>query len=182
LLKIRIDVDYPYPSRIRSFVSTALGVRAGSEYLKNSKIVAKMINESDRDTKTYWFFTPQTIPDEELLKLLDNNKHEVELHIVNDPDKELNLLKKATGRKPKYYTFHGTSRLPARVMWKRWKANTPKIPRGFPLETFHKFPTTGLDGLCYSCTTEQATRMAKNEINKGHILEIHPIWLFQRGT
>ncbi len=75
LIRIRIDVDYPYPSRIRSFMYTALNFRLGRDYLKNSKIAAKMINDSEREAKAYWFFTPKTIPDEELLTIMNNPKH-----------------------------------------------------------------------------------------------------------
>ena len=85
LIRIRIDVDYPYTSRIRSFLYTALGIKTSRAYLENSKIIARMINESERDFRAYWFFTPKTIPDKELLKLIDNSKHEVALHIVNYP-------------------------------------------------------------------------------------------------
>jgi hypothetical protein len=182
LIKLRIDVDYPYPSRIRSFIYTALGVRTSNKYLKNSKIIAKMINESNENVKAYWFFTLKTIPDKELLALLDNNKHEIGLHIVNDPYKELNLLEEATGRKINYYTIHGTSRLLARVMWKRWKTKKPHIPHDFPLQSLHQFPTYGLDSLCYIYTTEQVIKLAKNYVKKRCLLYFHPIWLFQRGT
>jgi hypothetical protein len=67
LIKLRVDVDYPYPSSVRSFIYTSLGTRMGKDYLKNSKIVAKMINESTKEVKAYWFFTKKTIPDKELL-------------------------------------------------------------------------------------------------------------------
>jgi hypothetical protein len=182
LIRIRIDVDYPYPSRIRSFMYTALNLRLGKDYLKNSKIVAKTINESSRETKAYWFFTPKTIPDEELLTIMNNPKHEVALHIVNDPVGELQLLEKETGRKIRYYTIHGTANLPARVMWMRWKAKTPKIPADFQLESFHQFPTTGIDSLCYAHPPDEALRLAEERIRAGDVIYFHPIWLFQRGT
>ena len=89
LITLRIDVDDPYPSRLRSCLYTALGIGASKEYLKNSKIIARMINESPQNVKAYWFFTPKTIPDKELLALIDNSRHEVALHIANDPYKEL---------------------------------------------------------------------------------------------
>jgi hypothetical protein len=181
LLVLRIDVDYPYPSRIRSFLYTALNLRAGSDYLKNSRIVARMINDSPREVKAYWFFTPKTIPDKELLALMSNSKHEVALHIVNDPNKELRLLKESTGREINYYTFHGTARLLARIMWKRFKAKTPAVPSDFSLQSFHQFPKIGLDSLCYTCPTRQSIKIAEAEIAKNHVIHIHPIWLFQRG-
>lgn len=182
LIRIRIDVDYPYPSRIRSFMCTALNLKAGGDYLKNSKIVARMINESRREVKACWFFTPKTIPDEELLTLIDNRKHEVALHVVNDPVGELRLLEEKTGKKIKYYTIHGTARLLARVMWKRWRSKAPKIPSDFPLQSFHQFPTTGIDSLCYVYPPEKALRFAEERIRAGDVLYFHPIWLFQRGT
>lgn len=181
LIKLRIDVDYPYPSRTRSFLYTALGIRTCSEYLKNPKIIAKMINESAKDVKAYWFFTPKTIPDKELLTLLGNSRHEIALHIVNEPIKELKLLEEVTGRRITYYTIHGTARLLASIMWRRWKKKTPDIPKDFPLQSFHNFPTLGLDILCHTLTTEQAIKIAKSYIAKGYFLHVHPIWLYQRG-
>jgi len=181
LIKLRIDVDYPYPSRIRSFIYTALGIGMGSDYLKNSKILAKMINESPKQVKAYWFFTSKTIPDRELLELLDEDRHEVALHIANKPYEELRLLRKSTGRKVRYYTVHGTARFFARIMWKRWKAKTPKIPENYPLQSFYEYPTLDLDVLCHRCNTEKALEIANAHLEKEDVLHFHPIWLFQRG-
>jgi hypothetical protein len=182
MIKLRIDVDYPYPSRVKSFLYTVLNSKTGKNYLKNSKIIAKMINESPREVKAYWFFTPHTIPDRELLGLLYWDKHEVALHVANNPYVELELLEKATRRKINYYTVHGTARLLARMMWRRklWEART-RIPNGFPLKSFHDFPTVGLDVLCYANPTAQVVKIAENSIARGEVLHIHPEWLFQRG-
>lgn len=161
---------------------TALNLKVGRDYLKNSKVAARMINESAREVKAYWFFTTKTIPDEELLALLDNQKHEVGLHVVNDPVKELELLEAKTGKKINYYTIHGTARLLAGVMWRRWKSKTPKIPPDFPLQSFHQFPVTGIDSLCYYHPAEEVLRLAEERIRAGTVIYFHPIWLFQRGT
>ncbi len=83
-IKLRLDVDYAYPSRVRSFLSTSLRVKGDQNYLRNSKIIAQMINESEKRVKAYWFFTPTTIPDEELLELLSEAKHEVGLHVATN--------------------------------------------------------------------------------------------------
>jgi len=181
LIKLRIDVDYPYPSRLKSFICTALTVKVGRDYLKNSKILARMINDSREEVKAYWFFTPETIPDRELLDVLNPEKHEVALHVVNHPYGERELLEKATGRQIKYYTIHGT-RLLGRILWKRWKTKAPAIPQGFPLESFHKLPTVGLDVRCYTYSTAKAVKIAEESIAKGTVLQVHPEWLFQRGT
>ena len=182
MIKQRIDVDYPFPSRWRSFFYVTFRIRISNEYLKNSKIIARMINESPENIEAHWFFTPKTIPDAQLLALLNNSKHAVELHVVNDPAKELDNLEKATGRKANYYTIHGTARLLARIMWKRWKTKEPEIPKGFRLQSFHQFPTFGLDGICYAHRTDEAVEIANNYIAKGYVLYFHPIWLFQKGT
>ena len=182
MLRIRVDVDYPYPSRIRSFIYTALGIKICSDYLKNSKIIAQMINESTKEVKVYWFFTPKTIPDKELLGLLRSDKHEIALHIVNDAYEELKLLEKTTRRKINYYTIHGTARLLARIMWKRWKAKEPEIPSTFPLSSFHQYPTFSLDGVCHICNAEEALKRANSDIERGYVIYFHPIWLFQRGN
>ena len=131
MIKFRIDVDYAYPSRLKSFLYTALNMRTGKDYLKNAKIIARMINESPKEVKAYWFFTPKTVPDRELLGMLDEERHEVALHVVNSPYEEMKRLEKATGRRLKYYTIHGTSRLFARAIWKRWKTRAPEIPKKF---------------------------------------------------
>ena len=150
MIKLRLDVDYAYPSRMKSFLYTALNRKTKKNYLKNSKTIAKMINESPREVKAYWFFTPYTTPDKELLELLTPDKHEVALHVANDPYGELEKLEKATNRKIKFYTVHGTARLLARLMWRRklWEARA-SIPDGFPLQSFYEFPTLGFDRVCY---------------------------------
>ena len=76
MIKLRIDVDYPYPSRTKSFLCIALGIKSknGKDYLKNARIIAKMINESQKEVMAYWFFTPYTIPDKRLLDLLEPSK------------------------------------------------------------------------------------------------------------
>lgn len=183
MLKLRLDVDYPYPSRIKSFLYTALNIKTSNSYLKNSKILAKMINESTREVKAYWFFTPYTTPDSELLELLTPDKHEIALHVATDPYGELEKLEKATNRKVKFYTVHGTARLLARLMWRRklWEARA-SIPKGFPLQSFYEFPTLGFDRTCYNNPPKQALKIAEIKIAKGEVIHVHPEWLFQRGT
>jgi hypothetical protein len=183
MIKLRLDVDYPYPSRLQSFLFTALNIHTSKNYLKNSKIIAKMVNESPEEIMAYWFFTPYTIPDEELLGLLHPEKHEVALHVATKPYLEWERLEKVTGRKVKYYTVHGTARLVARLIWKRkiWEARA-SIPKGFPLKSFYDYPTLALDWLCYRNSTESAIKIALNHIAKGEVLHIHPEWLLQRGT
>jgi len=182
MIKLRIDVDYAYPSRVKSFLSTGLKLKTGKDYLKNSKVIAKMINETRKEVKAYWFFTPYTMPDRELLELLRPDRHEVALHVANNSYAEWKLLEKTTGRKIKYYTVHGTARLLARLMWRRklWENKAP-IPKEFPLKSFYDFPTVDLDWLCYSNSTAQVAKMAEDSIAKGEVLHIHPEWLFQRG-
>jgi hypothetical protein len=182
LIKLRIDVDYAYPSRQKSFLHTALNAKVGKDYLRNSKILARMINESPVEVKAYWFFTPKTIPDKDLLQMLNPDKHEVALHVATDPYGEMEALQKATERTIRYYTIHGTARLLGRLLWSRWKTKAPAIPRDFPLQSFHEFPTLALDDYCCGKTTAKSIEMAEYSIAQGKILEIHPEWLLQRGT
>ena len=140
-----------------------------------------MINESPRQIKAYWFFTPKTIPDKELLGMLNNDKHEVGLHVVNKPLTELKELESSTGRKIRYFTRHGTARLLTRFMWGRWQGSEPTIPKGFPLKPFAETSAIGIDKLCFACPPDQVARMAENHIEKGSVLYFHPIWLFQKG-
>ena len=184
MIKIRMDVDYPYSSRYRSFIAVALNrKKVGKGYLKNAKIIAKMVNESPKDIRAYWFFTPYTIPDEELLMLLTPEKHEVALHVANDPYGELDRLEKATGRKVAYYTVHGTARLIGRIIWRRKLSEAKKpIPADYPLKSFYDYPTFALDWLCHRESFSEAKRIAEREIDKGMVVHAHPEWLFQRGT
>ena len=182
MVRLTIDVDYPYPSRAKSFLSTVLNLKIGKDYLKNSKTIAKMINESPREVKAYWFFTPTTVPDQELLGLLGKDKHEIGLHVANDPDAELKVLEQAVQRKINYYTIHGTERLLARLMWRR-KPGQDKahVPSDFSLRYVYEHPPFELDVLCYSNSTAQVLKMAQGIIAIGEFVHIHPEWLFQRG-
>lgn len=149
MMKLRIDVDYPFPSRMKSFIYVALRLKHAKkqDYLKNACILAQMINESSKTVRAYWFFTPYTIPDEKLLALLNTEKHEVALHVANNPFKELKTLENETNRKVKYYTIHGTNRFVAKLLWGRKPGQSQAIiPEGFPLISFHTFPTMSLLG------------------------------------
>jgi hypothetical protein len=132
--------------------------------------------------KASWFFTTGTIPDKEMLGLMEGEKHEIALHIVNNPEEELTRLERATGRRITYYTIHGTARILARMMWRRWNRGVPRIPFDFPLKSFHQFHSIGLDRLCFSCKTiSQVHRIVKVHVREGYAALFHPIWLFQRG-
>ncbi len=182
-MKLRLDVDYPYPSRIKSFLFTVLNRKTRKNYLKNAKIIARMIDESPRKIQAYWFFTYHTVPDNEMLGLLRSNRHEIALHVANNPYAELERLEKVTGRKIKFYTIHGTARLLARLIWRRklWESRA-SIPADFPLQSFHEFPTVAFDYVCHYESTSDAVAIAEASIAKGEVLHVHPEWLFQRGT
>src|SRR3990170_2988310 len=183
MIKLTIDVDYPYPSRIKSFLYTIVKLKLGKDYSKNSKITARMVNESAMEIKTYWFFTPTTTPDEELLQLLGREKHEVALHVASNPNAELELLEKAARRKLNYYNIHGTERLLARLMWRRKLGEAKaQVPKDFQLKYIYERPPQELDRVCYSNSTSQAVKIAEGSIERGEALHIHPEWLFQRGT
>jgi hypothetical protein len=181
-IKIRMDVDYAYPSRLKSFLYTALGVKGGRSYLKNSKIIAQMVNESKKKVHAYWFFTPTTLPDEEMLALMHNDKHEAALHVARDPYGELARLEKATNQKVKYYTVHGTERLLGRVIWRRKLSQSRvPIPEGFQLKNFWDFPTFALDREAYSRPTAETLKLAEQSVAEGKVLHAHPEWLFKSG-
>jgi len=182
MIKIRLDVDYAYPSRWKSFLYTALKRKTKRNYLKNSKIIAKMINKSTVEVKAYWFFTPFTLPDAEMLELLNSNKHEIALHVAVDAYKELKDLEKTSNTQIKYYTVHGTESLLGKIIWRRKlsQAKAP-IPKDFHLKSFYDFPTLSLDRICYDTSTKEALKIAYESIEKDEVLLIHPDWLFQRG-
>ena len=107
------------------------------DYLKNARVIAKMVNESSKEVMAYWFFTPYTIPDEKLLELLNPVKHEVALHIANNPYQEWKILENETNRTVKYYTIHGTERLIAQLLWgRKFGQESVKVPDDFPLKNF----------------------------------------------
>lgn len=184
-IKLRIDVDYPYPSsRSRSFLCVALGIkrRDSKDYLKNAKIIAKMVNESPKQVKACWFFTLYAIPDKELLSLLNPDRHEIGLHVAKNPVKELKILEDKTNRKLKYYSIHGTSNLLSQLLWKRKPGQKQaKIPNDFSLKSFHDFTTTSLDRRIFQVGLGSVKVEAKNWIAQGTVISIHPEWLYARG-
>jgi len=184
MFKLRLDVDYPYPSRAKSFLYIALGIkkRGGKDYLKNARIIAKMVNESPSQVMAYWFFTPYTLPDKNLLDLLHEDKHEVALHIANNPYREWKILENETNRKIQYYSIHGTSRLVNQILWRRKIGQgQAKVPSSFPLKSFHEFPTVSLDAVRYYHSCDETKKEAEERTINGEILSIHPDWLFKRG-
>jgi hypothetical protein len=184
MIKLRIDVDYPYPSRAKSFLCIALGIKSksGKGYLKNARIIAKMVNESPKEVKAYWFFTPYTIPDKKLLDLLNPEKHEVALHVANNPHKEWKVLENQTNRTIHYYTVHGTKRILARLLWgRKLSESQAKIPSDFPLKSFHDFETYGLDTFCFHASLEDVKKGVQDWIDKEIVISVHPEWLFQIG-
>ena len=184
MIKLRLDVDYPYPYRNKSFLYVALGIkkRRDKDYLKNTRIIAKMVNESPKQVMAYWFFTPYTIPDKETLDLLRPDKHEVALHVATNPYQEWKILENETDRQVKYYTIHGTARPIAQIIWKRKIGQKQaKIPNDFPLKSFHDFPTISLDAVRYYHSFEETKKEAEEHANLDEVLSIHPDWLFKRG-
>jgi hypothetical protein len=184
MFKLRLDVDYPYPSRAKSFLYIALGIkkRRGKDYLENSRIIAKMVNESPKQVMAYWFFTPYTLPDKNLLDLLHEDKHEVALHIANNPYREWKILENETNRKIQYYSIHGTSRLINQILWRRKIGQGQvNVPSNFPLKSFHELPTVSLDAVRYYHSCEDTKREAEERTSHGEVLSIHPDWLFKRG-
>jgi hypothetical protein len=181
-IKLRMDVDYAYPSRLKSFAYTALGLKGGRGYLKNAKIIAQIVNESKKNARAYWFFTPTTLPDEEMLMLMHNDRHEAALHVARDPYGELERLEKATNQKIRYYTVHGTERLLGRIIWRRQLSQSRvPIPEGFPLKNFWDFPTFSLDREAYSKPTAETLKLAEQSVTEGKVLHAHPEWLFKSG-
>ncbi|MDR0492802.1 MAG: hypothetical protein LBH74_04090 [Nitrososphaerota archaeon] len=184
MIKLRIDVDYPYASRVKSFLCVAFRIkRTGSEsYLGLSRIIAQMVNESSKQVKVYWFFTPYTTPDRRMLDLLNSEKHEVALHVATDPFKEWKTLEKKTNCKIEYYTIHGTQRVAARLLWGRKlsHARVP-IPPDFPLKSFHDRPelTMSLDRDRYLNGYAEVVKQTQDWIQQGVIMTLHPDWLFK---
>jgi hypothetical protein len=171
MIKLRFDVDYAYSSRIKSFLNIAGFKPKTWNYLNNAKIIADMINKSKEQVLAYWFFTPYTLPDQKLLELLNSERHEIGLHVVNNPLKELKQLEKVTGKKIKYYTIHGTIKLCTQLLWGRSFGQTQTvIPKDYPLLSLHLEPTISLDSACYNSNSVV--------FNQNCILAMHPEWLF----
>ncbi len=183
MIKIRIDVDYPYPSRAKSFLYTALRMKSkkSKDYLRNARVIARMINESPRDVRGYWFFTPYTVPDKRLLDLLNLERHDVALHVANKPFEEWKNLEKQTNRAVKYYTIHGTQRTFAQLLWGRKLGQVQAvIPNDFPLTSFHNFGTMSYDRERYLRGFDVTVGQTEHWIEHGIVLSLHPEWLFQK--
>jgi hypothetical protein len=187
-LLLRFDVDYPYPSRQLSFLSVLLNKHPKRNYLRNSKIIAEMINQSPKPIKAYWFFTPHTIPDKELLSLLFpenpslNIIHEIGLHVINHPLEELQKLQSITSQPIRFFTIHGTERLLGQLLWKRKIGQTTITP--LPDEryaNFQNYPTVSLDRFAYD-HPDNALSLSQQYIASDFVLHMHPEWLFKSGT
>ena len=181
---LTIDVDYAFPSRIKGFIFAALGLKIGKDYLRNARIIARMINDSNREIRVYWFFTPATTPDQPLLDLMGKDKHEIGLHVASDPIAELRLLERATNRKVRYYTIHGTERLLGQIIWKRRVGqDRARIPKNFSLKNFYDRQRLELDVYCYRYKKSivKVLKLAENHISAGTVIHIHPEWLFKSG-
>lgn len=167
MIKLRIDVDYAYASRVKSFVST-LGLPVSKRgYLVNCKVLADLVNRA-HNVEAYWFFTSKTLPDKELLALIaDRAKHIVGLHVVKDPVKELMLLQSVCGGVVRFYSIHGTDKLFSQLLWGRSIGQRQVfIPLDFSLKSIHSVPTGSLDfGISDS----------------KFLLSLHPDWLFKRS-
>jgi hypothetical protein len=166
-------------------VYLAFGIKKKSRnYLKNAKIIARMVNESPRPVKAYWFFTPYTIPDKELLGLLNPERHEVALHIATDPYREWKILENETKRTIKYYTIHGTSRVIAQLLWgRKIGEKQAKVPSDFPLKSFHEYEskTFMLDHGLRVSGREFVINELPKLIKSGSFFAVHPEWLFNKG-
>jgi hypothetical protein len=182
MIKLRLDVDYPYPSRAKSFLYVALRIKRkkSSDYLKNARIIARMIDESQQEVLAYWFFTPYTVPDKRLLDLLNPEKHEVALHDINKPFEEWKELEKETNRKIQCYTVHGTERLFTKLIWHRWSKSEAVIPPDFPLLAFQQPKDLSLDRERYRIGFDKALQGTYDWIKAGLALSIHPDWLFSK--
>lgn len=179
MIQFRIDVDYPYPSRWKSFCSVFTGLKWGNDYLRNCKIIAQLINDSPHDILATWSFTYKSLPDKELLHMISNKRHRIGLHLVKNPHKELALLEKATEQKIMFYTIHGIKRR-AKLLWKTLLGRNLNVPKQVKLlDNSHIF---NLDTYCYYHPVSLAEEKVKTAILEGETIHIHPEWLFQRGT
>ncbi len=184
MINLRVDVDYPYPSRAKSFLYIVLGIkkRTGKDYLRNARIIARMIDESPKQVMAYWFFTPYTIPDKKLLDLLNPSTQEVGLHVANDPYREWKILENETNRTVEYYTIHGTSRLIAQLIWgRKIGQKQANIPSDFPLKILPDFETFSLDTVIGNEGVDVGKKRAEEYISQGKVFSIHPDWLFKQG-
>ncbi len=184
MIKLRLDVDYPYASRAKSFLYVALRIKdkRSKNYLKNARIIAKMVNESPKQIMAYWFFTPYTIPDKRLLDLLNVERHEVALHLVNNPYAEWKILENETGRTIKHYSIHGTPRRLMQMLWRRKRGQKQaQVPSDFPLKSFHDYVNNSLDSVRFLKEYDETMKDAQEWMSEGHVLTMHPEWLFQQG-
>ena len=168
MITLRIDVDYAYPSRLKSIVKMVFKIKKqDKDYLKNCMIIAKLINQSKKEIKAYWFFTSYTIPNKELLTLLNEDKHEIGLHLIKNGSKETSLLQQITQKTIQYYSIHGTKGVCNQLLWGRnIGQQQTNIPIDFPLKSIHEFATSSLD---FGVIQEDA------------MLSLHPDWLFKKS-
>ena len=178
MIVLRIDVDYAYNNRVKSFLSAFLRAKLGGGYLENSKTIAKMVNASPNSVKCFWFFTVASLPDREMLSLINNSRHIVCLHAVEDVYGEYKVLVKHLTK----FSFpivsclfnqHGIKRFPMNIIWHKMRIG---LRNSKSLTYFSNDGTLGLDTLCY----EVGQKKALEAIGE-NIIYVHPDWLFQNG-
>ena len=162
MVVLRVDVDYPYASRLKSIITMLTGVRF-KNYMSNAKELATMIALSRNVEKAYWCFTTKNPPDKELLDMLKQDKvNEIALHIVKNPHKELEELEKTTGEKIKHYSIHGIQSPTAKIIWQSKGLTWSSIQENFPAKPIH--PAYPLDRICRKHPPEVACRLAFNSL------------------
>lgn len=176
-IKLRFDCDYAFASRLKSLRNMARFNPNKKGYMAEACKIATIINQSKCDVIAYWFFTKHTLPNDELLNLLKTPKHEIGLHIANNPWRELELLQKHTKQKITYYTIHGTDSKLMQIIWgRRLGQKQAIIPKDFPLKPLNE-PTFSFDKMCFGAGFPQAVKVGTTEVKQNHILSMHPEWL-----
>jgi hypothetical protein len=173
MIRLRVDVDYAYASRLKSVCYLLTGKPVCSDYLGNAKVIAELVNASPKEVVTYWFFNCHTLPDKSLLSLIDNDRHMWGLHVVNDCFKERQFLEHYLGRQVEFFTVHGTERLAGQLLWGR-KLGVKRVvvPKGSGLQVFDVLPTHCLD---VHCNFDAAVKVS----GLGAVISFHPEWLYR---
>ena len=115
---IRIDVDRPYgrqplPRHLLSRLSSDwyFPKMEAFGYLTELKTILRLLN--DRGAPAYVFFRQCTHPSDEVMRLLDEGKHEIGLHLENSRsyssfENERSLLSRRVGREIRSFSKHGS--------------------------------------------------------------------------
>lgn len=137
--------------------------------MRDSKVLCKLLNEYE--ATALWFPTILTIPDKELLGLLDAGGHEIGCQVIWDED-EIEKLQAEIGREIRFYVIHGTGTLINKLLWRRLRP--PSVESREIVRV--RGASINFDKFCYRHSPHAILKMFK-KLSRKTIIVAHPTYI-----